>query len=154
MDDLFSMAQMQADNMMMQQEMIQQQQMMQQGMIQNPYMPQDMGMMQNPYHQQYSMYQQITPNIDRYGVVKYSRQQYMDILRNYVMYNCGFQVAISKEQPIEEVRDSIRHCCIESKTKITMLPKLLCYIPETNMRIYFYFCRDCGKLFYYKDFMI
>lgn len=152
MDDLFSMAQMQSDmmqqqNMMMQQEMMLQQDMM----MQSPYQQQ---MMQNQYYQQNMMYQQPIPNIDRYGMVKYSKQQYLDILRNYIISNCGFQIAISREQPIDELPDNLRHCCVESKTKITMLPKLVCYIPETNMQIMFYFCRDCGKLFYYKDFMI
>lgn len=153
MDDLFSMAQMQSDmmqqqNMMMQQEMMMQQQemlMQQQMMMQQS--PNMMGMQPNM-----GMYQQPMGTIDRFGFVKYSRQQYLDILRNYVITNC--QVAISKEQPILETPDNLRHCCVESQSKITMLPKLWCYIPETNMSIAFYFCRDCGKLFYFKDFML
>lgn len=153
MDDLFSMAQMQSDmmqqqNMMMQQEMMMQQQemlMQQQMMMQQS--PNMMGMQPN-----IGMYQQPMGTVDRFGFVKYSRQQYLDILRNYVITNC--QVAISKEQPILETPDNLRHCCVESQSKITMLPKLWCYIPETNMSIAFYFCRDCGKLFYFKDFML
>ena len=153
MDDLFSMAQMQSDmmqqqNMMMQQEMMMQQQemlMQQQMMMQQS--PNMMGMQPNM-----GMYQQPMGTVDRFGFVKYSRQQYLDMLRNYVITNC--QVAISKEQPILETPDNLRHCCVESQSKITMLPKLWCYIPETNMSIAFYFCRDCGKLFYFKDFML
>ena len=153
MDDLFSMAQMQSDmmqqqNMMMQQEMMMQQQemlMQQQMMMQQS--PNMMGMQPNM-----GMYQQPMGTVDRFGFVKYSRQQYLDILRNYVITNC--QVAISKEQPILETPDNLRHCCVESQSKITILPKLWCYIPETNMSIAFYFCRDCGKLFYFKDFML
>lgn len=153
MDDLFSMAQMQSDmmqqqNMMMQQEMMMQQQemlMQQQMMMQQS--PNMMGMQPNM-----GIYQQPIGTVDRFGFVKYSRQQYLDILRNYVITNC--QVAISKEQPILETPDNLRHCCVESQSKITMLPKLWCYVPETNMSIAFYFCRDCGKLFYFKDFML
>lgn len=153
MDDLFSMAQMQSDmmqqqNMMMQQEMMMQQQemlMQQQMMMQQS--PNMMGMQPNM-----GIYQQPMGTVDRFGFVKYSRQQYLDILRNYVITNC--QVAISKEQPILETPDNLRHCCVESQSKITMLPKLWCYVPETNMSIAFYFCRDCGKLFYFKDFML
>lgn len=153
MDDLFSMAQMQSDmmqqqNMMMQQEMMMQQQemlMQQQMMMQQS--PNMIGMQPNM-----GMCQQPMGTIDRFGFIKYSRQQYLDILRNYVIINC--QVAISKEQPILETPDNLRHCCVESQSKITMLPKLWCYIPETNMSIAFYFCRDCGKLFYFKDFML
>lgn len=158
MDDLFSMAQMQSDmmqqqNMMMQQEMMMQQQemlMQQQMMMQQS--PNMMGMQPNMMNSQMGIYQQPIGTVDRFGFVKYSRQQYLDILRNYVITNC--QVAISKEQPILETPDNLRHCCVESQFKITMLPKLWCYVPETNMSIAFYFCRDCGKLFYFKDFML
>ena len=34
------------------------------------------------------------------------------------------------------------------------LDRLSFDVPVTNMHIPFYFCKDCGKLFYYKDFML
>ena len=159
MDDLFGVAQMQNDMMMQQEMMMQQQEML---MQQNLLMQQQdiMGMQPNqmynmqpsPMYGMQNMYQQPIASYDRFGFAKYSRQQYLNILRNYVIQNC--QVAISKEQPILEVPNMIRHCCVECSTKIVMLPKFCCTVPETNMQIPFYFCRDCGKLFYYKDFAL
>lgn len=91
---------------------------------------------------------------DNYGNIKFSKAEYLDGLRNYVMQSCNYQVAISREEKLEDIPAKLRHCCIESPSKISMLDRLSFDVPVTNMHIPFYFCKDCGKLFYYKDFML
>jgi hypothetical protein len=174
MEDLFSAAQeqcmaqqqMNTNNMFAgQQQMMPQQDMFAgQQMYQNPYPAQGgyndysnpYGGYNNPYggYGQQQMYNTPQGSMDRYGNIKYSRQEYMDGLRNYIMYNCKYQVAINKEEKLEDLPPRLRHCCAYSKSKIVMLDKLFFNVPETGMSIPFYFCKDCGKLFYYKDFMM
>lgn len=88
--------------------------------------------------------------IDRMGMVHYTRGQYIDGLRAYVMNSSGIQ--ITSEERIDETPALLRHACAASR--ISMLP--ICYfnVPETGVQIPFYFCMSCGKLFYMKDFMI
>lgn len=146
MEDLFGESQLAFQNqdmcnqqmLMMQQQMLMQQQMMMQ----------EHGM----YGQQ--MYSNPVGTVGRYGIVKYTKQEYLEGLRNYIIRSCNFQVVITKEEKIEDTPQRLRHCCAESKSKIVMLDMLMFSVPETGMNIPFYFCRDCGKLFYYKDFMM
>lgn len=88
--------------------------------------------------------------VDRMGMVHYTRGQYIDGLRAYVMNSSGIQ--ITSEERIDETPSLLRHACAASR--ISMLP--ICYfnVPETGVQIPFYFCMSCGKLFYMKDFMI
>lgn len=114
----------------------------------NPYdMYGDYSQMQQGYPQMQQGYPQ-----DMYGgmnMIRYTRGQYLDGLRNYVTNSSG--VAIMKEERIEDVPNLLRHACAEAK--VSYLPKCQFYVPETGVTIPFYFCLACGKLFYFKDFM-
>ena len=94
-------------------------------------------------------YQAPVGRVDRQGMVHYTRSQYIEGLRAYVINSSGIQ--ISSEERIEESPNLLRHACAVSR--ISMLP--ICYfnVPETGVQIPFYFCMSCGKLFYVKDFM-
>ncbi len=87
--------------------------------------------------------------IDRYGMVHYTKSQYVDGVRAYVMQATG--LAISSDEAIDEAPQLLRHAC--APAKISYLP--ICYfnVPETGVRVPFYFCTACGKLFHVKDFM-
>jgi len=87
--------------------------------------------------------------IDRQGMVHYTKSQYIDGLRAYVMNASGLM--ISSEDAIEEYPQLLRHAC--APAKISYLPVCYFNVPETGVRIPFYFCTACGKLFYMKDFL-
>lgn len=83
-----------------------------------------------------------------YAPIKYSRQQMLDGLRNYVVMSG--QVPISREEKIEETPQLLRHAC--APCGVSFLQMLNFSIPEVGVNIPFYFCTACGKLYYYKDF--
>lgn len=90
--------------------------------------------------------------MDYSGYVKYSRQQMLEGLRNYVI-NCNQgRVMISREEKLEETPQLLRHACADCG--ISYLQMLTFNIPEAGIQIPFYFCTSCGKLFYYKDFAV
>lgn len=173
MEDLFGAAQAQAQNQMMQsQNMMQGQDMMSmqgynQGMAQGynqgmmPMQGYNQGMMQDPYSQnimiQQSMYgnQMMNPyggRIDQMGYVHYSRGQVLQMLRDFVVMNTG--KTIMCEEKLDDLpMNNLRHCCAESKSIITNLCPYTFQLPEAGIQFQFYFCMDCCKLFYPKDFM-
>ena len=155
MEDLFGAAQAQAQNQMMQgQDMMQGQGIM-------PMQGYNQGMMQDPYSQsimmQQSMYgnQMMNPyggRIDQMGYVHYSRGQVLQMLRDFVVMNTG--KTIMCEEKLEDLpMNNLRHCCAESKSIITNLCPYTFQLPEAGIQFQFYFCMDCCKLFYPKDFM-
>lgn len=175
MEDLFGAAQAQAQSQMMNnQNMMQGQGMMpmqgynqgmmpmqdfNQGMM--PMQGYNQGMMQDPYNQnmmmQQSMYgnQMISPyggRVDQMGYVHYSRGQVLQMLRDFVVMNTG--KTIMYEEKLDDLpMNSLRHCCAESKSIITNLSPYTFQLPEAGIQFQFYFCMDCCKLFYPKDFM-
>lgn len=165
MEDLFGAAQAQAQNQMMNnQNMMQGQGMMpmqgyNQGMM--PMQGYTQGMMQDPYSQnimmQQSMYgnQMMSPyggRIDQMGYVHYSRGQVLQMLRDFVVMNTG--KTIMCEEKLDDLpMNNLRHCCAESKSIITNLCPYTFQLPEAGIQFQFYFCMDCCKLFYPKDFM-
>lgn len=165
MEDLFSAVQAQAQNQMMNnQNMMQGQGMMpvqgyNQGMM--PMQGYTQGMMQDPYSQnimmQQSMYgnQMMSPyggRIDQMGYVHYSRGQVLQMLRDFVVMNTG--KTIMCEEKLDDLpMNNLRHCCAESKSIITNLCPYTFQLPEAGIQFQFYFCMDCCKLFYPKDFM-
>lgn len=165
MEDLFGAAQAQAQSQMMQsQNMMQGQGMMpmqgyNQGMAQMQGYNQ--GMMQDPYSQnimmQQSMYgnQMMSPyggRVDQMGYVHYSRGQVLQMLRDFVVMNTG--KTIMCEEKLDDLpMNNLRHCCAESKSIITNLCPYTFQLPEAGIQFQFYFCMDCCKLFYPKDFM-
>lgn len=163
MEDLFGAAQAQ-NQMMNNQNMMQGQGMMpmqgyNQGMM--PMQGYTQGMMQDPYSQnimmQQSMYgnQMMSPyggRIDQMGYVHYSRDQVLQMLRDFVVMNTG--KTIMCEEKLDDLpMNNLRHCCAESKSIITNLCPYTFQLPEAGIQFQFYFCMDCCKLFYPKDFM-
>lgn len=165
MEDLFGAAQAQAQSQMMQnQNMMQGQGIMpmqgyNQGMAQMQGYNQ--GMMQDLYSQnmmmQQSMYgnQMMSPyggRVDQMGYVHYSRGQVLQMLRDFVVMNTG--KTIMCEEKLDDLpMNNLRHCCAESKSIITNLCPYTFQLPEAGIQFQFYFCMDCCKLFYPKDFM-
>lgn len=172
MEDLFGAAQAQAqsqmmNNMQQSQGMMPMQDQYGQGMMQgyNQHMQgygQGMMPMQDPYNQnmmmQQNMYgtQMINPyggRVDQMGYVHYSRGQVLQMLRDYVVMNIG-KTIVCEEKLDDLPMGSLRHCCAESKSIITSLSPYTFQLPEAGIQFQFYFCMDCCKLFYPKDFMI
>lgn len=172
MEDLFGAAQAQAqsqmmNNMQQSQGMIPMQDQYGQGMMQGYNQPmqgygQGMMPMQDQYNQnmmmQQNMYdtQMINPyggRIDQMGYVHYSRGQVLQMLRDYVVMNTG-KTIVCEEKLDDLPMGSLRHCCAESKSIITSLSPYTFQLPEAGIQFQFYFCMDCCKLFYPKDFMI
>lgn len=172
MEDLFGAAQAQAqsqmmNNMQQSQGMMPMQDQYDQGMMQgyNQHMQgygQGMMPMQDPYNQnmmmQQNMYgtQMISPywgRVDQMGYVHYSRGQVLQMLRDYVVMNTG-KTIVCEEKLDDLPMGSLRHCCAESKSIITSLNPYTFQLPEAGIQFQFYFCMDCCKLFYPKDFMI
>ncbi len=172
MEDLFGAAQAQAqsqmmNNMQQSQGMMPMQDQYGQGMMQgyNQHMQgygQGMMPMQDPYNQnmmmQQNMYgtQMINPyggRVDQMGYVHYSRGQVLQMLRDYVIMNTG-KTIVCEEKLDDLPMGSLRHCCAESKSIITSLSPYTFQLPEAGIQFQFYFCMDCCKLFYPKDFMI
>ena len=172
MEDLFGAAQAQAqsqmmNNMQQSQGMMPMQDQYGQGMMQgyNQHMQgygQGMMPMQDPYNQnmmmQQNMYgtQMINPyggRVDQTGYVHYSRGQVLQMLRDYVVMNTG-KTIVCEEKLDDLPMGSLRHCCAESKSIITSLSPYTFQLPEAGIQFQFYFCMDCCKLFYPKDFMI
>lgn len=172
MEDLFGAAQAQAqsqmmNNMQQSQGMMPMQDQYGQGMMQgyNQHMQgygQGMMPMQDPYNQnmmmQQNMYgtQMINPyggRVDQMGYVHYSRGQVLQMLRDYVVMNTG-KTIVCEEKLDDLPMGSLRHCCAESKSIITSLSPYTFQLPEAGIQFQFYFCMDCCKLFYPKDFMI
>lgn len=172
MEDLFGAAQAKAqsqmmNNMQQSQGMMPMQDQYGQGMMQgyNQHMQgygQGMMPMQDPYNQnmmmQQNMYgtQMINPyggRIDQMGYVHYSRGQVLQMLRDYVVMNTG-KTIVCEEKLDDLPMGSLRHCCAESKSIITSLSPYTFQLPEAGIQFQFYFCMDCCKLFYPKDFMI
>lgn len=165
MEDLFGAAQAQAQNQMMNnQNMMQGQGMMpvqgyNQGMM--PMQGYTQGMMQDPYSQNIMMQQNMYGNqmmspyggrIDQMGYVHYSRGQVLQMLRDFVVINTG--KTIMCEEKLDDLpMNNLRHCCAESKSIITNLCPYTFQLPEAGIQFQFYFCMDCCKLFYPKDFM-
>ena len=155
MEDLFGAAQAQAQNQMMQSKNM----MQGQGMM--PMQGYNQGMMQDPYSQnmmmQQSMYgnQMMSPyggRVDQMGYVHYSRGQVLQMLRDFVVMNTG--KTIMCEEKLDDLpMNNLRHCCAESKSIITNLCPYTFQLPEAGIQFQFYFCMDCCKLFYPKDFM-
>lgn len=172
MEDLFGAAQAQAqsqmmNNMQQSQSMMPMQDQYGQGMMQGYNQPmqgygQGMMPMQDPYNQnmmmQQNMYgtQMINPyggRVDQMGYVNYSRGQVLQMLRDYVVMNTG-KTIVCEEKLDDLPMGSLRHCCAESKSIITSLSPYTFQLPEAGIQFQFYFCMDCCKLFYPKDFMI
>lgn len=172
MEDLFGAVQAQAqsqmmNNMQQSQGMMPMQDQYGQGMMQgyNQHMQgygQGMMPMQDPYNQnmmmQQNMYgtQMINPyggRVDQMGYVHYSRGQVLQMLRDYVVMNTG-KTIVCEEKLDDLPMGSLRHCCAESKSIITSLSPYTFQLPEAGIQFQFYFCMDCCKLFYPKDFMI
>lgn len=172
MEDLFGAAQAQAqsqmmNNMQQSQGMIPMQDQYGQGMMQGYNQPmqgysQGMMPMQDPYSQnmmmQQNMYgtQMMNPyggRVDQMGYVHYSRGQVLQMLRDYVVMNTG-KTIVCEEKLDDLPMGSLRHCCAESKSIITSLSPYTFQLPEAGIQFQFYFCMDCCKLFYPKDFMI
>lgn len=172
MEDLFGAAQAQAqsqmmNNMQQSQGMMPMQDQYGQGMMQGYNQPmqgygQGMMPMQDPYNQnmmmQQNMYgtQMINPyggRVDQMGYVHYSRGQVLQMLRDYVVMNTG-KTIVCEEKLDDLPMGSLRHCCAESKSIITSLSPYTFQLPEAGIQFQFYFCMDCCKLFYPKDFMI
>lgn len=172
MEDLFGAAQAQAQSQMMNnmqqgQNMMQMQDQYGQGMMQGYNQPmqgygQGMMPMQDPYNQnmmmQQNMYgtQMINPyggRVDQMGYVHYSRGQVLQMLRDYVVMNTG-KTIVCEEKLDDLPMGSLRHCCAESKSIITSLSPYTFQLPEAGIQFQFYFCMDCCKLFYPKDFML
>lgn len=159
MEDLFGAAQAQAQNQMMQSQNMMPMQGYNQGMTQMQGYNQ--GMMQDPYSQnmmmQQSMYgnQMMSPyggRVDQMGYVHYSRGQVLQMLRDFVVMNTG--KTIMCEEKLDDLpMNNLRHCCAESKSIITNLCPYTFQLPEAGIQFQFYFCMDCCKLFYPKDFM-
>lgn len=163
MEDLFGAAQAQAQA---QSQMMNNQNMMSmqgQGMVSDPYnqgmMPMqgyNQGMvMQDPYNQGMYNNQMMNPyggRVDQMGYVHYSRGQVLQMLRDYVVMNTG--KTIMCEEKLDDLpMNSLRHCCAESQSIITNLSPYTFQLPEAGIQFQFYFCMDCCKLFYPKDFM-
>lgn len=156
---------MQAGAMAQQQQLIQQQQMndmMQANMAQQTdfmtqqsnMMAQQTGMMnqQNMMmaHQTYGGYDPYGQMMNGMKPIRYSRGQMLQGLRDFVV-NIS-QTAISREERIEDTPQVLRHACAPSGVSglgVNHFP-----IPEMNVNIPFYFCKSCGKLYYYKDFSL
>lgn len=172
MEDLFGAAQAQAqsqmmNNMQQSQSMMPMQDQYGQGMMQGYSQPiqwygQGMMPMQDPYSQnmmmQQNMYgtQMMNPyggRVDQMGYVHYSRGQVLQMLRDYVIMNTG-KTIVCEEKLDDLPMGSLRHCCAESKSIITSLNPYTFQLPEAGIQFQFYFCMDCCKLFYPKDFMI
>ena len=172
MEDLFGAAQAQAqsqmmNNMQQSQSMMPMQDQYGQGMMQGYSQPiqgygQGMMPMQDPYSQnmmmQQNMYgaQMMNPyggRVDQMGYVHYSRGQVLQMLRDYVVMNTG-KTIVCEEKLDDLPMGSLRHCCAESKSIITSLNPYTFQLPEAGIQFQFYFCMDCCKLFYPKDFMI
>lgn len=172
MEDLFGAAQAQAqsqmmNNMQQSQGMMPMQDQYGQGMMQGYNKPmqgygQGMMPMQDPYSQnmmmQQNMYgtQMMNPyggRVDQMGYVHYSRGQVLQMLRDYVVMNTG-KTIVCEEKLDDLPMGSLRHCCAESKSIITSLNPYTFQLPEAGIQFQFYFCMDCCKLFYPKDFMI
>lgn len=172
MEDLFGAAQAQAqsqmmNNMQQSQSMMPMQDQYGQGMMQGYSQPiqgygQGMMPMQDPYSQnmmmQQNMYgtQMMNPyggRVDQMGYVHYSRGQVLQMLRDYVVMNTG-KTIVCEEKLDDLPMGSLRHCCAESKSIITSLNPYTFQLPEAGIQFQFYFCMDCYKLFYPKDFMI
>jgi hypothetical protein len=172
MEDLFGAAQAQAqsqmmNNMQQSQSMMPMQDQYGQGMMQGYSQPiqgygQGMMPMQDPYSQnmmmQQNMYgtQMMNPyggRVDQMGYVHYSRGQVLQMLRDYVVMNTG-KTIVCEEKLDDLPMGSLRHCCAESKSIITSLSPYTFQLPEAGIQFQFYFCMDCCKLFYPKDFMI
>lgn len=172
MEDLFGAAQAQAqsqmmNNMQQSQSMMPMQDQYGQGMMQGYSQPiqgygQGMMPMQDPYSQnmmmQQNMYgtQMMNPyggRVDQMGYVHYSRGQVLQMLRDYVVMNTG-KTIVCEEKLDDLPMGSLRHCCAESKSIITSLNPYTFQLPEAGFQFQFYFCMDCCKLFYPKDFMI
>ena len=155
MEDLFGAAQAQAQSQMMNnQNMVQGQGMMSmqgynQGMMQDQY-SQNMMMQQSMYGNQ--MMNPYGGRVDQMGYVHYSRGQVLQMLRDFVVMNTG--KTIMYEEKLDDLpMNSLRHCCAESKSIITSLSPYTFQLPEAGIQFQFYFCMDCCKLFYPKDFM-
>lgn len=172
MEDLFGAARAQAqsqmmNNMQQSQSMMPMQDQYGQGMMQGYSQPiqgygQGMMPMQDPYSQnmmmQQNMYgtQMMNPyggRVDQMGYVHYSRGQVLQMLRDYVVMNTG-KTIVCEEKLDDLPMGSLRHCCAESKSIITSLNPYTFQLPEAGIQFQFYFCMDCCKLFYPKDFMI
>lgn len=157
MEDLFGAAQAQAqsqmmNNMQQSQSMMPMQDQYGQGMMpmQDPY-SQNMMMQQNMYGTQ--MMNPYGGRVDQMGYVHYSRGQVLQMLRDYVVMNTG-KTIVCEEKLDDLPMGSLRHCCAESKSIITSLNPYTFQLPEAGIQFQFYFCMDCCKLFYPKDFMI
>lgn len=160
MEDLFGAAQAQAQNQMMQsQNMMQGQCIMpmqgyNQGMM--PMQGYNQCMMQDSYSQNMMMQQSMYGNqggmVDQMGYVHYSRGQVLQMLRDFVVMNTG--KTIMCEEKLDDLpMNNLRHCCAESKSIITNLCPYIFQLPDAGIQFQFYFCMDCCKLFYPKDFM-
>lgn len=118
-------------------------------------------MMQDPYSQNMMIQQNMYGNqvmnpygggVDQMGYVHYSRGQVLQMLRDYIVMNTG--KTIMCEEKLDDLpMNSLRHCCAESRSIITNLSPYTFQLPEAGIQFQFYFCMDCCKLFYPKDFM-
>lgn len=172
MEDLFGAAQAQAqsqmmNNMQQSQGMMPMQDQYGQGMMQGysqsmQVYGQGMMPMQDQYNQNMMMQQNMYGTqminsyggrVDQMGYVHYSRGQVLQMLRDYVVMNTG-KTIVCEEKLDDLPMGSLRHCCAESKSIITSLSPYTFQLPEAGIQFQFYFCMDCCKLFYPKDFMI
>jgi hypothetical protein len=135
-----------AEDMMYQQQMMQdqfmQQQMMNQQMMQEQQMINQQQLMNQAFAAQQIMY-------DKYGNPKRNKQNLLKMLENNLQMYTG--CPIMDVVKIDEQPNLVRHCCVQCG--ISQLPKNEYPIPELNVSIPYYFCKGCGKLFIYNDFM-
>lgn len=99
-------------------------------------------------------YPQQTPTgmgrIDSYGAIRYSKAEILQCLRDYIFKQTG--MAVSREQKLEEEPDLLHHACAEAG--VSFLGKCMFHVYDMNIAVPYYFCKACGKFYYYKDFYI
>ena len=84
-----------------------------------------------------------------YKPIRYSKGEILNGMQNYISNANG--VAVSTIEKVEEVRPQIRHACWQGK--LSLLKVGYFNVPEMGLSVPYYFCRACGKLLYYKDYM-
>ena len=138
-NDMFAedmMAQQMENQQFMEQQMMQQQMMQEQSMLNQQQMMGQMIMMPQ------IMY-------DRYGNPRIHKKQALELLRYDLQTTTGCR--IMKETKIDETPNLLRHCCVQCG--ISQLPKNDYPIPAIGVSVPYYFCRCCGSLYIYDEFM-
>lgn len=129
-------AQQMENQQFIQDQMVQQQIMQEQSMLNQQQMMSHMVMMPQ------IMY-------DRYGNPRIHKKQALELLRYNLQSTTG--CCIMKETKIDEAPNLLRHCCYQCG--ISQLPKNEFPIPAIGVSIPYYFCKTCGSLYIYDEFM-